>query len=57
MGISSRIPLTLNGALDYGKLYKVLRSTEESGTCGSGKKFKQCHGRGGQNYYIPDEEA
>ena len=23
--------------------------------CGSGKKFKQCHGRGGKNYYEPDE--
>ena len=25
--------------------------------CGSGKKFKQCHGRGGKNFYEPDEEA
>ena len=24
--------------------------------CGSGRKFKQCHGRNGSNYYIPDEE-
>ncbi len=23
--------------------------------CGSGKKFKQCHGRGGKNFYEPDE--
>lgn len=24
--------------------------------CGSGKKFKYCHGRNGQQYYIPDEQ-
>ena len=22
--------------------------------CGSGKKFKQCHGKGGANYYEPE---
>ena len=24
--------------------------------CGSGKKFKQCHGKGGQNFFVPDGE-